>query len=265
MKNILSPFKILTIPLSSRIGYFNLKRKALRRDLSVWNSSFNQKKVLIVGSGPSLDKVNSKYFSGFDVIIYINHAIKLANNNQNYFFFTTDIAVALDISTKSYFEKIRNIKKERSIIAPGNFDQTLRVSNEFESCFSWIRACEGVYKKYQSNKSLLGFTPSILYYRPTEINEEKLNYWFSQSNQVNYFPIFETTSALTAIIFAAKYRPISISLIGCDFSKGRSKEIIGDNDGHTHNPFLEAPRLFEFLRSYLEEQSISVTNDSWIK
>lgn len=263
MKNILSSYKILTTPIKSRIGYLHLKKKSLKNDLPLWKSSFRNKKVLIVGSGPSLDKVDSKYFSGFDVIIYINHAIKLANNNQDYYFFTTDVGVALEISTKSYFDKIQSIKKQKSIIAPGNFDQTLKINSEFESYFSWICAFQGVYKRYQGTKSLLGFKPSVLYYRPAEINEHKLDYWFSQSNQVNYFPVFEVTSALTAIIFAAKYHPSSITLIGCDFSKGRSKEVIDDNDEYVHNPFIEAPEIFKFLKNYLEERKIRVINDSW--
>lgn len=264
MKTILSSYKILTTPIKSRVGYLHLKRKALRNDLPVWKSSFRNKKVLIVGSGPSVDKVESKYFSSFDVIIYINHAIKLASKHQDYYFFTTDVGVAVEISTKSYFDKIQSIKKERSIIAPGNFDQTLKINREFESCFSWICACEGVYKRYQSTKSLLGFKPSVLYYRPGEINKHKLDNWFSQLNQVNYFPVFEITSALTAIIFAAKYCPSSIKLIGCDFSKGRSKEIIDDNDEYVNNPFLEAPEIFKFLKSYLGDRKISVINDSWV-
>lgn len=91
----------------------------------------------------------------------INHAIKLANNNQDYYFFTTDVGVALEIFNKSYFDKIQSIKKERFIIASGNFDQTLKINGKFESYFSWICACQGVYKRYQSTKSLLGFKPSV--------------------------------------------------------------------------------------------------------
>lgn len=77
---------MFTTPISSRIGYIKLKKQSLKTNLTQWEQSFNNKNVLIIGSGPSLDKVGQDYYSGFDVILYINHAIKLANTNKEYYY-----------------------------------------------------------------------------------------------------------------------------------------------------------------------------------
>lgn len=260
LKKIISMF---TTPVSSRIGYVKLKKQSLKTDLKQWHQSFHNKNILIVGSGPSLDKVNQEYYSRFDVVLYINHAIKLANMAQENYFFTTDIGVALNIYRKPYFDNIKELKKDRSIIAPGNFNQSLFLSKEFEKNFSWICTGDAEYKKYQSRRPLLGIRPAVFYYRPLNINTKVLDSWFSESNQVRYFPVFEITSALTAVVFVAKYLPKSITLIGCDFSAGRSKEISDDNNGYSENPFSDAPAAFQFLKSYLEDKGICVTNDSW--
>ena len=70
-------FWMLTVPMSSFLGYFFLKHLSIKKDLKSWKISFSEKKVLIVGSGPSLDRVNNHYFANFDAILYINHAISL--------------------------------------------------------------------------------------------------------------------------------------------------------------------------------------------
>lgn len=254
---------MFTIPISSRIGYIKLKKQSLKTDLTQWHQSFHNKNILIVGSGPSLDKVDQEYYSRFDVVLYINHAIKLANMAQENYFFTTDIKVALNIYRKPYFSIIKELKKDSSIVAPGNFNQSLFLSKEFEKNFSWICTGDAEYKKYQSKRSILGVRPAVYYYRPLNIDTNFLDIWFSELNQVKYFPVFEITSALTAIAFVAKYLPKSITLIGCDFSAGRSKEISDDNNGYSESPFGEAPKAFQFLKNYLEDKGVSITNDSW--
>jgi hypothetical protein len=49
----------------------------MKSDLEIWKKSFSEKKVLIVGTGPSLDRVNDNYFSKFDTILYVKHSENL--------------------------------------------------------------------------------------------------------------------------------------------------------------------------------------------
>lgn len=260
IKNIISMF---TIPISSRIGYMKLKKQSLKTDLTQWHQSFHNKNILIVGSGPSLDKVDQEYYSRFDVVLYINHAIKLANKAQENYFFTTDIGVALNIYRKPYFSIIKELKKDRSIVAPGNFNQSLFLSKKFEQYFSWICAGDAEYKKFQSRRKVVGIRPTIFYYRPINVDNKVLDKWYSEPNQLKYFPVFEITSALTAINFVAKYLPKSITLIGCDFSSGRAKKIIKDNNAYNQSPFNNADKLFYSLKEYLQNKGVVLENDSW--
>lgn len=110
MRIIKNTVGMFTITISSKIEYTKLKKQNLKTNLTQWEQSFNNKNLLIVDSGPILDKVGQDYYSGFDVILYINHAIKLANTNKEYYFFTTDIGVVLNIYNKPSFNNIKKIK-----------------------------------------------------------------------------------------------------------------------------------------------------------
>lgn len=250
-------------PLSSYIGFKKLKRLSLNKDAPVWARSFNNKKILIVGTGPSLNKVKPEYFLRFDTIIYINHAIKLAGKLKDEYFFSTDIGVTSTIQGKHYSNNIIKFGPERSILAPIHFNSLLSVDNRFIDMFSFIIANETYYKTFKSNKSFMNFTYHRYIYWPVQPNYQDLEKWFSQNEQVLFFPVIESTSALSAILFAAKYLPNSISLIGCDFSKGRSKLVAEDNPAKDFNPFSESKDKFIFLQKFLDDKGVKVNNDSW--
>lgn len=250
-------------PLSSYIGFKKLKRLSLKKDNPVWARSFNNKKILIVGTGPSLNKVKPEYFLRFDTIIYINHAIKLAGKSKDEYFFSTDIDVASKIQEKYYIQNIIKLGSERSILAPIHFNSLLKIDKDFIDMFSFITANEAYYKTYKSNKPFVSFIYRRHIYWPVQPNYQNLEEWFSQNEQVLFFPVIESTSALSAILFAAKYLPNSISLIGCDFSKGRSKLVAEDNPAKEFNPFSESKERFIFLQKFLDDKGVKVNNDSW--
>lgn len=253
-----------TVSIRSLLGFLILKKIGNKSDPKEWNCSFSNKKVLIVGSGPSLDKANEAYFLNFDVIVYINHAVKFASKTEDEYFFSTDVKVVEGIRNKNYYNNILKMGCNKSIIAPFFFQQALCLQKQFRNSFSWIIASNASYKLYRINKPILGIRfPVTAVYRPEQPSIKQLNTWFSQENQVIYFPVMESTSALSAILFVAKYMPKYISLIGCDFSAGRSKSIIKDCPAHTVNVFDEAKGKFIFLKKYLLTKNIKVNNDSW--
>ena len=248
-------------PVKTLLGYSKLKKISLKSDLPQWNTSFYNANVLIVGTGPSLDKVEAAYFSKFDTIIYLNHAIKLASKLSDEYYFSTDAYVTKDIELEPYIQNIYNLGPEKSILAPIHFQSLIEINKQFLNRFSLISANQASYKSYESSIKNIKYHRYI--YWPVQPDYHDLEKWFSQNEQTLFFPVVESTSALSAILFAAKYRPKSISLIGCDFSKGRSNKLIESNPSRDFNPFNEARDKFKFLQNYLNDKNIKVINDSW--
>lgn len=254
----------ITVPVTSFVGFYNLKIIKEKNDRKEWGISFKNKKILIVGTGPSLDKVSKDYFLNFDTIVYINHAIKCFGKVKDEYFFSTDVGVVKDIKKKNYYNNISILGKGKSILAPIFFQQTLCLKKDFKSDFSWIIANKAKYKVHWVNKTVLGLRhPVTAVYWPEQPDTNQLNIWFSKKNQTHFFPVIESTSALSAILFAAKYRPKNISLIGCDFGMGRSKSIINDCPASVTNAFTGAKEKFYFLENYFLKESIPINNDSW--
>jgi|SaaInlStandDraft_4_1057021.scaffolds.fasta_scaffold09547_2 hypothetical protein len=258
-------FWMLTVPMSSFLGYFFLKHLSIKKDLKSWKISFSEKKVLIVGSGPSLDRVNNHYFANFDAILYINHAIKCSGKVDDEYFFSTDVSVTEGIKNKVYYNKIKQFGSERSILAPIFFQQTLFLTKKFRKTFSWIVASEASYRGHRLSRPVFEFhLPITAVYWPQQPSYIELDNWFLQKHQVNFFPVIGSTSALSAILFVAKYSPKNITLIGCDFSVGRSESIVNDCPAHNVNIFTKSREKFNYLQEYLSKNNILIKNDSWL-
>jgi hypothetical protein len=265
MKYMIIFYRTTFLPIHSLIGHFVLRTFTSNRDNPVWQDSFHNKNVLIAGTGPSLDKVPKSYFLSFDTIIYINHAIKISGKVDCEYFFTTDPYVAKKIEDKDYYKNIISLGPEKSILAPIFFDKYLFLSRSFKRNFSWIPASNIFLNSKRREKTILGVRfPYIIRYWPVQPDFESLEKWFNTKEQIKYFPIMEHTSALSSILFAAKYKPQSISLIGCDFSSGRSESIASDCPGRSINVFSEAVDSFYFLEKYFSEKNIYLKNDSWL-
>lgn len=257
-------FWALTVPIMSFLGFLKLKSISKKKDCLEWRESFSAKKVLIVGTGPSLDNVSDEYFLNFDTIVYINHAIKCSGKVEDEYFFSTDVDVVKGIADKPYFKKIETIGNVKSVLAPIFFQQVFFLKNKFKKSFSWLVASEASYKIHRISKSFFDFNfPVTAVFWPKQPDIEELDIWFSQKQQVCFFPVVESTSALSAILFVAKYRPLQVSLIGCDFGVGRSKSIVEDCPVHNVNVFSEARHKFNYIKNYLSNKNILLINESW--
>lgn len=256
----------ISITITSFLGYIRLKNLAVKNDNEKWKESFCDRNVLIVGTGPSLDKVDEDYFKKFDVIVYINHAIKISGNSDDEYFFTTDVGVVKDIMQTSYYKNILMLGDNKSIVAPIFFQQVLMLSESFIDKFTWIKASEAKFTFFKRKLNLgpfkftSHFPPS---YWPQQPGYRELDIWFDNKDQVNYFPVIESTSALSAILFASKYRPRSIRLIGCDFGDGRAELVKKTNQLNSPNVFNGAKEKYEFIEGFLSSKGIECANDSW--
>ncbi|WP_201485996.1 hypothetical protein [Pseudomonas sp. OF001] len=251
----------LTVTISSLLGYIKLLTIRTKKDLPEWESAIKNKKVLIIGTGPSLDKADKEYFERFDTHIYINHAIKI-KDKENSFFFTTDVGVLNDITKMPYFSKIETLGNKRSIVAPIFFQQCISPNTQLLNKITWIAPDSARYKI--SFKKILKIKlplPPVLW--PKQPSLKELDQWFYSKEQVLSFPIIEKTSALSAILFAAKYRPQKIRLIGCDFGEGRALALSKELHQQPIGAFSGAANTFTSLKEYLKQKSIPVENDSW--
>lgn len=256
----------ISITVTSFLGYFRLKRFSAKCDNNKWKEAISNHKVLIVGTGPSLDMVDENYFKRFDVIVYINHAIKISGKSNEEYFFTTDIGVMKDIMQTSYYKNILMLGNFKSIVAPIFFQQFLFLNKSFIKNFTWIAASKAKFRfflrhlKVGSKIYTVNFPPSFW---PEQLSRKLLEKWMNTKTQVAYFPVIESTSALSAVLFFAKYHPSSISLIGCDFSDGRAKLVKKTNLLNSPNVFNGAKEKYEFIEDFLKSEGLDIANDSW--
>jgi hypothetical protein len=256
----------LSVSAISLIGYFKLNSMSVKKDLPEWKLAISKKRVLIVGTGPSLDKVDKTYFNKFDLIVYVNHAIKILGDRDS-LFFTTDVGVLKVITEKEYFNNILSLGVAKSIVAPIFFQQSLFLDDEFKNRFTWISPNSAKYhisfKKVNIWKKLNFYFPMPPVFWPKQPDIHQLDQWFNSVDQVQSFPIVESTSALSAILFCAKYEPSSINLIGCDFGGGRAAALSSELHKHPEGFFDAAISKFSAIKEYLNGRGVVVENDSW--
>ena len=262
-------FWLITVSITSYLGFFRLKVNAVKEDLPLWRDSFFEKNVLIIGTGPSLDKLDENYLKKFDLVVYLNHAIKLeVLGDYDEFFFTTDIGVLRDILEKDYRKQIKRLGSKKVIVAPIFFQQVLFMEKEVLKLISLLKPNRSRFateeRKLKIGKYILkmAFPPSFW---PVQPSKSDLNEWFNEKNQVQCFPVMETTSALSAILFVSKYKPKKIRLIGCDFGEGRSVNLVNSNPVNPIGAFEKSKEKFLWLKRYLIKKNIDVENDSWKK
>lgn len=255
-----------TVSISSFLGYVCLSFSSRKKDNPNWGDTIQGREVLIVGTGPSIDRVPNEYYEKFDVIVYLNDAISFIRMEKESFFFTTDIGVLKKISRKEYYQNILGLKPGRVVIAPIFFQQFLFLDKKMKRDFDFIKPNSASYVMGMSNKSLVfrkfrvPYPPKMW---PKQPDDNDFHEWLKAENQVSYFPVIESTSALSAILFCAKYKPNNIKLIGCDFGGGRAKELKKHMHSHSNDMFRKSIPKFYHIKNFLDSVDIPVENDSW--
>jgi hypothetical protein len=254
-----------TVPLKSLLGRVSLGRLSLRADKRIWKDSFCGRRVLIVGSGPSVDQVDKEYFRSFDAIIFLNHAIKFCESYETSFFFSTDIKVVKIICREVYGKIFGCLGRDRCILAPIFFQQVVGLSKRFSASFSWIGPGRTGVKVHLSSSLFLNVfrVPVTAYLSPKQPLMRDLEDWDCAKDQVLAFPVMEDSSALSAVLFASKYKPSSVYLIGCDFSAGRSALLSAHDPAHASNPFERASAKFEEVKAFCNDLGVPVVNESY--
>lgn len=248
---------LLSNPVRSRSGARIIERAAENPPLPIWKDDFAKRKALVVGTGPSLDRVAPEFFDQFDTILYVNFAIRIASGRFGEYFFTTDIGPLREYIERNGADKFLSLPREKRIFAPIFFDQV----HDFTPAgldLTTIVACDRAEWDLETRRRLGLTLPFALRYRPCQ--PEWSNFTLPPAG--GHMPILETTSALSAVLFAAMNGASEIGLIGCDFSAGRAG-VVQSGQSDPGNMFSRAVHTFKSMANALARQGVLAKNHSW--
>lgn len=220
------------------------------------------KRVLVVGTGPSAERLNEEMISKYDSVYLINHAIKnpifAASKNH-----LTPLAwYSADVDRfNQLFGYLRSRPDVPRIFAPF-MDSAILFAPLLRNDNSYL-----IVKVM--NYSLIHFLYLFLqilfagYYPGTKHESVSVCALSYLSDENKPLPVMGYSSALSLCLFLAKIGYHSIDLIGCDFSSGRSAihvDLGSANFGDT-----DTSERFKLISSSLKEKGINLQNLSWIQ
>ncbi len=183
-----------------------------KKKISKLVNSLKNKKVLILGSGPSLDKLNQDIIDRYETIFFLNNSINVSKvfnfKKKEKIFFNSDLF------------RFKHLKNEIY-----NLDKTwthVFIPIHLQLFFSFI--------SFYFNKNVFMILPKYRLGTPFEKNVTKslITYFHHKSHNIsilkdiNNFKVFPYTVALNAFYFLIFCKVNQIHYLGCDFSTGRS-------------------------------------------
>lgn len=226
----------------------------MNEPLPEWEQDLHGARVVIVGTGPSLDRIDAEYFKDFDVAILINFAVCRADSVARRYYYTTDFPRLIQLRANASAD-FSAVGRERAIF----LNHLTPFSLELISCASYVNVVAG--DRYRLNLWDPGrrfLRRRVFQVQPA--SDDAIRAWLRGSSLFRS-PNVPGTSAFGAILFAARFRPRSINLIGINLNAGRSKEFrgaLGEAD------FSRAKLDYFRLESLICEAGVSVSNDSWL-
>jgi hypothetical protein len=200
------------------------------------------KKVLVLGSGPSLDKLNQNLIDNYEVIFFLNSSISSLesfNFNQNQkIFFNSDLFRFKELKEKIY-----------------SLDETwlyIFIPIHLQLFFSFIpfyfkRNIFLLIPKYRIGLPFeKNVTKSIVTYDIAK-NQDTKNFL-----DINNFKVFPHTVALNAFYFLISCKASQIHYLGCDFSSGHSKlsKYTGVSNFSNNKIYLWLNKLKKLSKNY---------------
>lgn len=246
------------IPFRSYIGARAVERHAQGAVPDAWARDMAGKRVLVVGSGPSLDKVGPEFFAGFDTVFYINFAIRRATGAGAEYFYTTDVGPMQEYIEAFGADVFERLGPDHCICAPIFPDQWLVLTDRGRALFTWVRPDAWAWR-WQLVTVGSRRLPLVGRYQPRQPD------WSSWRLQRGgrTISIIEHTSALSAVLLAATHGAGEIGLIGCDFSTGRAQLVGNAQESPTAVTFSGAADTFRAMQAALARDNVTVTNHSW--
>lgn len=248
---------IATIPFTSRAGARRLLHDIDDTVPAIWPAEFAGKRALIVGSGPSLDRVDASFFDQFDVLLYVNFALRRATFDRPEYFFTMDLGPTREYLDRLGVDAFRRLGPERCIVAPNYLDLWWQLTPEGRAMFTPLRYDTAGWRFDRLNALPL---PVIARYYPRR--PDWTTYRLPPLGRT--IPVFDPTSALPAVMFAIMCGSRDVGLIGCDFSDGRAAAMGTDQAAPSTGTFIAARAEFEAMQAGMAPQGVQLTNHSWL-
>ena len=183
-----------------------------KKDISKLINSLNNKKVLVLGSGPSLDKLTQEIIDRYEAIFFLNNSINVSKifnfNKKQKFFFNSDLFRFKQLKNEIY-----------------SLDSTwffIFIPIHLQLFLSFL--------PFLFHKNVFIIVPRYRVGTPFEKNVTKsLVTYLHQKNHniknfidINNYKVFPYTVALNSFFFLISCKVNKIHYLGCDFSNGRS-------------------------------------------
>lgn len=251
-----SVVSVLRGSLSSYIGMRIALRHAVTQEPAKWRQDFTGSRVLVVGTGPSLDHVTNDYFAGFDVVICVNHAILTTPAHHCKYYLSTDVPRTHEVINTEASETIAELPGERRILFLSFVLTGRYLLSDFLQRFTIVK-----YKAYCFHKWGTGRL-SKRYFQPKVATDADIEGWINGNAQFKDMPSRGGSSVFSAVLLAARYHPTEIRLIGVDLNAGRSSAL-----EQLAGPAIfgaEWPReRFSRLEKAVKDCGVPIYNDSW--
>lgn len=257
----------LSLPFASLIGNNKLNKLAKNSNGPLGPTYLQGKKVLIVGTGPSFDSIDSEFFDDYDEIFAVNFAVTNFQNSENVSFFTTDVGVLINMLCECGAELFSERGSQRAIVAPICFEQLNAFPKYYSDLFTWLKPNASVIRLEKVKRKdfpVITGLPYTMRLYPRQIPNVALTLGAEPtSGKLKEIPILEHTSALSAICLAATCGAREIDLIGCEFSSGRSEKTTTPQPVPAEGTFSGAIDSFQYISVALHKVGCTVRNLSW--
>lgn len=250
---------MLGLPLRSYLGARKVARLADDETPGCWSQDFPGRRVLVVGSGPSLDRVDEAFFEGFDTFLYINFALKQRKTHGAAYFFTTDFGPVGQFIDAFGDDAFKALGRDRCLFAPVFLDQYCYLTAEAHDLFT-VLPCDAAGWRGQNVKIGPIKLPLAWRYYPRQPDWQT----FRNAPRSRTLPVMDHTSALSAVLFAAQCGATDIGLIGCDFSAGRANFAVGTQGTIGAQAFAGAAGELQGMATAMARDGIAITNHSWL-
>tara|TARA_B100000780_G_C21125217_1_gene456329 strand:+ start:1739 stop:2497 length:759 start_codon:yes stop_codon:yes gene_type:complete len=183
-----------------------------KKDIFEIIQSLENKKVLVLGTGPSLDRLNQDLINNYEVIFFLNNSISVLKsfnfNQKKKIFFNSDLF------------KFKQLKKK--IYSLDNTWLYIFIPIHLQLFFSFIL--------FYFKKDVFLLIPKYRIGFPFEKNVTKsiITYDLAQNQDtkkildISNFKPFPYTVALNAFYFLISCKVSKIHYLGCDFTTGKS-------------------------------------------
>jgi len=210
------------------------------------------KRILILGTGPSLNKLTASYLSKFDHVVFLNHAVRKAAlcrswgvNKEDMSFYCADRHRILEVEDSL---RSADLNRKNSIFFP-DFAYSVFFFDLKRIPATLIGGWKNWILYYYGSSHERGGWHFTYNEHPMIDCKVKLSYdQFMQSKYAQNPPYIPYTVAFAAILYFSFYRPAKIQLLGCDFT----------------DALLDFPtnEIFTKLQLWLSEYDIMLTNDT---